>query len=185
MFKKYQLTEQERGFWTQHESLENVFFLSIIPRMKAPYWIFYSETYSIKILEREPLKRTRFAFSSFTPLNWDFVLYLGGKRTERFLSELFLPHEKTTCIKAGKTKYAAFGKAGNPRVTGIQTAIKFSVIFPYTKFRYMVHWYSIGVEGGSGIFSLFPACTLDSLCQIFSPATTTSVRVHSGIDLPY
>ena len=75
----------------------------------------------LKILEREPLKRTRFAFSSFTPLNWDFVLYLGGKRTEHFLSELFLPHEKTTCIKAGKTKYAAFGKAGNPRVTGIQT----------------------------------------------------------------
>ena len=96
----------------------------------------------LKILEREPLKRTRFAFSSFTPLNWDFVLYLGGKRTERFLSELFLPHEKTTCIKAGKTMYAAFGKAGNPRVTGIQTAIKFSVIFPYTKFMYMVQYRS-------------------------------------------
>ena len=33
-------------------------------------------------------------------LNWEFVFYLGWRRTERFLSELLIPHEQTTCEKA-------------------------------------------------------------------------------------
>ena len=43
-------------------------------------------------------------------LNWDFVLYLAGRRTERVLSELLIPYEKTTCEKAGRTTYAASGQ---------------------------------------------------------------------------
>ena len=45
-------------------------------------------------------------------LNWDFVLYLAGRRTERVLSELFIPYEKTTCEKAGRTSTRHPGNPG-------------------------------------------------------------------------
>ena len=61
-------------------------------------------------------------------LTWDSVLYLGGRRTQRFLSEHFIQHVKTTCEKAGKMTYAASGQSGNPRVTGFQAEIKSTVI---------------------------------------------------------
>ena len=57
-------------------------------------------------------------------LNWDFVLYLGGRRPNRFLSDLYSPHEKKICGKSGKMTYAASGQPGNPRVTGIKAEIK-------------------------------------------------------------
>ena len=83
MFKKYQLTEQERGFWTQHESLENVFLKSIIPRMKAPYWIFYSETYSIKNIGKRATEEDEVCLFLFYPpkLGLCFVFRREKNRT--------------------------------------------------------------------------------------------------------
>ena len=45
-------------------------------------------------------------------LNWDFILYLAGKRTEQFLSELLIRQVMTTY----KTTEESMWQPGNPEI---------------------------------------------------------------------